>query len=115
MATKVDAFVYNTIAQWYNEDQKADGSNQTLPEAPSGQQPPPDNSSPQTFLGVRADWSNPAFVAVRAHSHCYCAASLLELIRLWWLTCLPSFPCQSFDAHSNVPTCRSWWACVRLG
>lgn len=65
MATKVDAFVYNTLAQWYNEDQTAAGSNQTLPEAPSGQQPPPADSSPQTFLGVRADWTNPVFVAVR--------------------------------------------------
>jgi hypothetical protein len=27
VATKVDAFVYNTIAQWYNEDAKA----RTLP------------------------------------------------------------------------------------
>ena len=64
MATKVDAFVYNTIAQWYNEDQAAAGSNQTLPEAPSGQQPPPADTSAQTFLGVNASWSNPVFVAV---------------------------------------------------
>ena len=84
MGTKVDAFVYNTIAQWYNEDQKADGSNQTLPEAPSGQQPPPADSSPQTFLGVRADWSNPAFVAVRALLLCLCCtfASRVEMDHL---------------------------------
>ncbi len=65
VATKVDAFVYNTLAQWYNEDQAAAGSNQTLPAAPSGQQPPPAGTSTTTFLGVPADWTNPAFVAVR--------------------------------------------------
>ena len=66
VATKVDAFVYNTLAQWYNEDQAAAGSNQTLPAAPSGQQPPPANRYLQPFLGVPADWTNPTFVAVRA-------------------------------------------------
>ena len=92
MATKVDAFVYNTIAQWYNEDQKADGSNQTLPAAPSGQQPPPDNSSPQTFLGVRADWSNPAFVAVRTLSDVLVLRPASRLMQscLQWLPCLPN-------------------------
>ena len=71
MATKVDAFVYNTLAQWYNEDQAVAGSNQTLPAAPSGQQPPPSGTSTQTFLGVPADWTNPAFVAVRAFAGLY--------------------------------------------
>ena len=71
MATKVDAFVYNTIAQWYNEDQAAAGSNQTLPEAPSGQQPPPADTSAQTFLGVNASWTNPVFVAVRTSTDAF--------------------------------------------
>ena len=89
VATKVDAFVYNTIAQWYNEDQAAAGSNQTLPEAPSGQQPPPADKSAQTFLGVNASWSNPVFVAVGTfrrflrcpHCHPYqpSSASLLAM------------------------------------
>ncbi len=70
VATKVDAFVYNTLAQWYNEDQAAAGSNQTLPAAPSGQQPPPAGTSSSTFLGVPADWTNPAFVAVRPFLFC---------------------------------------------
>ena len=71
MATKVDAFVYNTLAQWYNEDQAAAGSNQTLPAAPSGQQPPPAGTSTQTVLGVPADWTNPAFVAVSEFTSLY--------------------------------------------
>lgn len=65
MATKIDAFVYNTIAQWYNEDAKADGSNVTLPAAPSGPQPAPANTEPKTFLGIRLEWNNPIFIAVR--------------------------------------------------
>ena len=35
VGTEVDSFVYNTVAQWYNED----GENGTLPMAPPG--PPP--------------------------------------------------------------------------
>lgn len=72
VATKVDAFVYNTLAQWYNEDATAEGSNDTLPEAPSGQQPPPSDTAPAMFLGVRADWTNPVFVAVSASADLCC-------------------------------------------
>ena len=35
MGTEVDSFVYNTVAQWYNED----GENGKFPTAPPG--PPP--------------------------------------------------------------------------
>lgn len=79
VATKVDSFVYNTIAQWYNEDQAAAGSNQTLPEAPSGQQPPPADTSSQTFLGVNASWTNPVFVAVRTSQTLYTMSSVSSL------------------------------------
>lgn len=44
---------------------QAEGSNQTLPAAPSGQQPPPAATANTTFLGIRVSWSNPVFVAVR--------------------------------------------------
>jgi hypothetical protein len=64
VGTKIDSFVYNTIAQWYNEDAAAAGSNDTLPAAPSGPQPPPQNSEPKTFLGIRLEWNNPVFIAV---------------------------------------------------
>ena len=43
---------------------QAEGSNQTLPAAPSGQQPPPAQTGSSTFLGIRVDWSNPVFVVV---------------------------------------------------
>jgi hypothetical protein len=65
VATKIDAFVYNTIAQWYNEDARTDGSNDTLPAAPSGPQPAPADNGPKTFLGIRLEWNNPVFIAVR--------------------------------------------------
>ena len=45
---------------------QADNSNNTLPSAPSGQQPPPPQFSGQTILGIKIDWGNPVFVAVRA-------------------------------------------------
>ncbi|BDA51220.1 probable glutamyl endopeptidase [Coccomyxa sp. Obi] len=64
VGTKINAFVYNTLAQWYNEDLAAAGSNNTLPAAPSGPQPPPANTNPKTFLGVRLEWNNPVFVAI---------------------------------------------------
>lgn len=64
VGTKINAFVYNTLAQWYNEDMKSEGSNNTLPAAPSGQQPAPSDNSPRTFLGVRLEWNNPVFIAV---------------------------------------------------
>ena len=64
MGTKINAFVYNTLAQWYNEDARAAGSNNTLPAAPSGPQAPPSDTGPRTFLGVRLEWNNPVFIAV---------------------------------------------------
>ncbi len=66
VGTKINAFVYNTLAQWYNEDMAAAKSNNTLPAAPSGPQPPPTNANPKTFLGVRLEWNNPVFIAVSA-------------------------------------------------
>ena len=44
---------------------QAAGSNDTLPAAPSGPQPPPSKSGPSTILGIKIDWNNPVFVAVR--------------------------------------------------
>ena len=64
MGTKINSFVYNTLAQWYNEDARAAGSNNTLPAAPSGPQAPPSDTGPRTFLGVRLEWNNPVFIAV---------------------------------------------------
>ena len=45
---------------------QANNSNNTLPAAPSGQQPPPASVAGQTILGIKVDWGNPVFVAVRA-------------------------------------------------
>ena len=49
---------------------QADHSNDTLPAAPSGQQPPPASVAGQTILGIRVDWGNPVFVAVRPPVAC---------------------------------------------
>ena len=65
VGTKLDAYVYNTLAAWYNEDMKAAGSNATLPAAPSGPQPPAPASARPRFLGLAVDWSDPAFITVR--------------------------------------------------
>ncbi|KAK9838458.1 hypothetical protein WJX81_000661 [Elliptochloris bilobata] len=66
VGTKLDAYVYNTLAAWYNEDMKAAGSNATLPAAPSGPQPPAPASARPRFLGLAVDWTDPAFITVVA-------------------------------------------------
>ena len=68
VGTKLDAYVYNTLAAWYNEDMKAAGSNATLPAAPSGPQPPAPASAKPRFLGLAVDWSDPAFITVRCRA-----------------------------------------------
>ena len=76
VGTKLDAYVYHTLAAWYNEDMRAAGSNATLPAAPSGPQPPAPASSKQRFLGLVVDWSDPAFITARPRSEPPCLVSL---------------------------------------
>eukprot|EP00884_Botryococcus_braunii_P022171 jgi/Botrbrau1/8638/Bobra.0196s0032.1 len=64
VGTKINAFVYNTIAGWYNED-AGGNSNNTLPLAPSGPQPPSTRrtSSSGNFWD-RIGWSDPLTILV---------------------------------------------------
>jgi hypothetical protein len=62
---QINAFVYNTIAGWYNED-AGGNSNNTLPLAPSGPQPPSTRRPASDSFWNRIGWSDPLTILVLA-------------------------------------------------
>ncbi len=60
---QINAFVYNTIAGWYNED-AGRNSNNTLPLTPSGPQPPSNRRTSSGNFWDRIGWSDPLTILV---------------------------------------------------
>lgn len=60
---QINAFVYNTLAGWYNED-AGGNSNLTLPLTPSGPQPPSTRRRSSNNFWDRIGWGDPLTILV---------------------------------------------------
>lgn len=60
---QINAFVYNTLAGWYNED-AGGNSNLTLPLTPSGPQPPSTRRASSGNFWDRIGWGDPLTILI---------------------------------------------------